>query len=405
MPPGAPHVFLVAGEPSGDVLGARLMDGLRAATGGAARFTGVGGPAMTGAGLDSLFPMADIAVMGIGPVIARLPTLLERIRSTAAAAVAARPDALVLIDSPDFTHRVARKVQRRLPNVPIVVYVSPTVWAWRSGRARKLAAFADRLLAILPFEPEVHRLLGGPPTTYVGHPILERLDEIRAAGPPAETRTPSERPSRIVVLPGSRRSEVSRLMPVFGATLGRLRERVGPVEAILPAVTHLHEDITRLAADWPVRPTVVSGEAAKFAAFRSGDAALAASGTVTLELALAGLPFVAGYRLDWVGKRVKRLIDVPAPLRHLIKVRSILLPNLILGRRAVPEFIDETCEPGRLAETLATLLRGPEAAEQRRAFMELEDLMRLPDGRRPGDAAAAAVLEAIRSPRPPEPDA
>jgi len=390
MSASAPRVFLVAGESSGDELGARLMRGLADATGGAAAFSGVGGPAMASAGLTSLFPMADIAVMGIGPVLARLPTLIERIRRTADAAIAADPDVVVLIDSPDFTHRVAHRLRAARPDVPIVVYVSPTVWAWRAGRARKLAGFADRLLAILPFEPEVHRILGGPSTVYVGHPVLERLAALRGARSLAP-----ERPPMLLVLPGSRRSEIGRLMAVFGATLGRLKARGLAFDAVLPAVPHLRGEIERLAADWPVVPRLV-GPDDKAAAFRDAGLALAASGTVTLELAAAAIPTVAAYRLDWLGRRVVRFIDIPPALKPIVPVRSALLPNLILGRRAVPEFIDRDCTPDALADALVPLFAdGPERRDQLAAFAELEARMALPDGRRPGEAAAAAVLDVI----------
>ena len=172
------RIALVAGEVSGDQLGFKLMRALREANPGVA-FMGVGGDAMTAEGLSSLFPMSDIAVMGILPVLARLPTLLARIRATADAIIAARPDALVIIDSPDFTHRVARRVRAALPGLPVVDYVSPTVWAWRPGRARKMRGYVDTVLALLPFEPEAHRRLGGPDCVYVGHPLIERLSELR----------------------------------------------------------------------------------------------------------------------------------------------------------------------------------------------------------------------------------
>ena len=398
MSAGAPQIFLVAGEPSGDLLGADLMAALRARL-GEVGFAGVGGPAMTAAGLVGLFPMTDIAVMGLWPVLERLPLILRRIRETAAAAIAARPDVLVLIDSPDFCHRVARRVKRARPDQRIVIYVSPTVWAWRPGRARKIAAFTDRLLALLPFEPEAHRLLAGPPTVYVGHPFLAHLAAVR----PSEGRSaPLDRGRRpvIVVLPGSRRSEVSRLMAPFGAALARLVDIVGPIEAVLPAVDHVRPDIEAAIADWPVRPTLIGGRDAKYAAFARADAALAASGTVTLELAFAGVPMVAAYRLDGLGRLLKRFIDVPKPLRGLLRVRSVLLPNLVVGEAAVPEFIDEDCRPEALATALAALLRdGAERDRQIAAFARFEAAMRagLPDA--PGDAAADAVASLIAPPR------
>ncbi|MDK9697707.1 MAG: lipid-A-disaccharide synthase [Siculibacillus sp.] len=392
------RIFIVAGETSGDHLGADLMTRLRERIGGSVEFAGVGGPEMTAAGLASLFPMTDIAVMGLWPVLERLPLILRRIHETAAAAIAARPDVLVLIDSPDFCHRVAKRVKKALPRQKIVLHVSPTVWAWRPGRARKIAAFTDRLLALLPFEPDAHRLLGGPPTTYVGHPFLEHVAGVRPAMPRTAPLDVGRRPM-IVVLPGSRRSEVSRLMSSFGEALGRLAAAVGEIEVVLPAVDHVRGEIEARLSDWPVKPTIVVGRAAKFEAFARADAALAASGTVTLELAFAGLPMVAAYRLDGLGRLMKRFVDIPASLRGILPARSALLPNLVVGELAVPEFIDADCRPEALAAALAALVReGPERARQTAAFARFEARMRegLPEA--PGAAAADAVVALLSAP-------
>lgn len=387
----AARIFVVAGESSGDVLGARLIEGLHRRLGSEIALAGVGGPAMAAAGLSSLFPMTDIAVMGLWPVLERLPLILRRIRETADAAIAMRPDVLVLIDSPDFCHRVAKRVKRALPDQKIVLYVSPTVWAWRPGRARKIAAFTDRLLALLPFEPAVHRVLGGPPTTYVGHPFLERLAEVRPQGERDAPLDAGRRPL-IVVLPGSRRSEVTRLMQPFGDALRMVMERIGPIEVILPAVDHVRAEIEAGLAAWPIRPTVVSGLAGKFDAFRRADAALAASGTVTLELAFAGLPMVVAYRLDRLGRLVKRFIDIPPAVRPILRVRSALLPNLVVGDKAVPEFIDEASTPEALAQALVAILaRGPERTRQIEAFARFEAAMRA-GASEAGNAAADAVV-------------
>jgi len=377
------RVALVAGEHSGDQLGYKLMRALREAGVGDVSFLGVGGEAMEAEGLRSLFPIADIAVMGVLPVLARLPTLLARIRTTAAAIVAARPDVLVIIDSPDFTHRVARRVRAALPNLPIVDYVSPSVWAWRPGRAKAMTAYVDCVLALLPFEPEAFRRLKGPRCVYVGHPLIERLADLRrdASGAP-----PRSEPPLIVVLPGSRRSEITHLMADFGGALGSLRQSVGPFSLILPTLAHIEGDVRALAADWPERPTIVLGEAARYSAFRAAHAALAASGTVTLELALAGVPMVGAYK-------VSRLEE---QLKYLIKVPSILLPNLILGERAIPEKLQRECLPATLGPALAEIVReGAARSRQLEALKRLDRLMALPDGGAPSAHAARAVLETI----------
>jgi len=376
-------IVLVAGEHSGDQLGFKLMRALREATGEVA-FLGVGGEAMEAEGLKSLFPISDISVMGIVPVIWRLRKILARIRETADAIVAAQPDALVIIDSPDFTHRVARRVRRRLPGLPIVDYVSPSVWAWRPGRAKAMLAYVDCVLGLLPFEPEAYVRLGGPRCIYVGHPLIERLDELRPNGQEARRREAA--PPVIVVLPGSRRSEIYRLMNDFGGALDVLGDAIGPFDSVLPTLPHIEEEVRARTAEWRRKPRIVTGEAAKFAVFRSARAALAASGTVTLELALAGVPTVGAYK---VGK-------VEEQLKYLIKVPSILLPNLILGERVLPELLQKNCASRPLGAALSDLVReGPARKAQVEALGRLDRVMRLPDGRPPSAHAAAVVLETM----------
>jgi len=378
------RVALVAGEHSGDQLGDKLMRALREARAGDVAFSGVGGEAMEAEGLRSLFPISDIAVMGILPVLARLPTLIKRIRATAAAIVADKPDALVIIDSPDFTHRVARRVRAALPNLPIVDYVSPSVWAWRPGRARAMRAYVDCVLALLPFEPEAYRRLGGPRCVYVGHPLIERLADLRPNEDEARRRASA--PPLIVALPGSRRSEVSRLMADFGGALAGLRQSAGPFSLVLPTLPHIEAEVRALASRWPEKPAIVLGEAAKYAAFRAARAALAASGTVTLELALAQVPMVGAYKVSLIEEQLKHLIHVP----------SILLPNLILGERAIPEKLQKDCAPASLGLALAEIVKdGRERARQLEALKRLDKLMALPDGGAPSAHAARAVLETI----------
>ncbi|KQP09832.1 lipid-A-disaccharide synthase [Methylobacterium sp. Leaf99] len=380
-------IWLVAGEDSGDQLGAKLMPALVALSERPIRFGGVGGEAMIAQGFQSLFPIDDVAVMGYLPVAARLRTLLRRIRQTVRDVVEARPDVLVIIDSPGFTHAVASRVRKRMPDLPIVDYVSPSVWAWRPWRAAKMRPFIDHVLALLPFEPEAHRRLGGPACTYVGHPLIERLSDLRPDAREAQARAGS--PPTLVILPGSRRSEIERLMPVFGATLARLSARLGPIEAVLPAVTRHRALIERLALAWDVPVRLVHGEAAKHAAFRRARAALAASGTVTLELALAGVPMVVAYKVSRIEEAVAR---------RLIQVPTIVLPNLILDRNAMPEFIQAECTAARLTDALAPLLTGgPVRDAQVDALSRIDGLMRLPGDDEPSRSAARIVLAAQRA--------
>src|SRR5665647_394862 len=290
----SPHVFLVAGEESGDRLGAALIAAIRRRSPGA-RFSGVGGAHMAAEGVASPFRLGDLAIMGFAAIPASLPKILRRIRETAAAVVAARPDILVIIDSPEFTHRVARRVRAAAPNIPIIDYVCPSVWAWRPGRARTMRAYVDHVLALLPFEPAALQRLGGPPCTFVGHPLGERVAQLRPNADEARRRLAD--PPLLLVLPGSRAGEIRRMAGVFGDAVALVAERVGALEVVVPAVPRLNEAVRAAIASWRVPARIVTEPAAKDAAFRNARAALSKSGTSTLELAVAGVPMVAAYKV------------------------------------------------------------------------------------------------------------
>jgi len=387
--PGKPlDVFMVAGESSADDLGARLMRALAAER--AVSFRGVGGPRMSTAGLASLYPAQGLFSIGLGTVIARLPLLLRRMRETVDAIVATPPDVLVLIDAPDFTHRIAARVRRRLPRLPIVKYVSPSVWVWRPGRARAMRSSIDLVLALLPFEPEVHRQLGGPDCVYVGHSLLEHLSDLRPSAHEAALRAAS--PPLVLALPGSRSHEVRRLAAMFGETLGRVAAKAGPLDVVLPTVPHLAAPLSELTSRWPVRPRIVVDQAEKYAAFRRARAALAASGTVTLELALAGVPSVAAYRIPTLEGLIFRAVRRIHPV---IKVRSIILANLVLGEWAIPEFVQSQCTAENLAAALIDVLADtPARAHQIEAFKRLEAVLGV-GSMAPSKRAAQAVLDLI----------
>lgn len=379
-----PHVFLVAGEHSGDQLGFKLMAALKAAR-PSVRFSGVGGPRMEGEGLASLFPMEDVAVMGFTAVLPRLPTILRRIRETAEAAIAARPDVLVIIDSPDFTHRVARKVRAARPDIPIVDYVSPTVWAWRPGRAKAMRGYVDQLMALLPFEPAVHERLGGPPTTYVGHPLIERLAELRPQTA-AEQAAREAEPPALLVMPGSRRVTLERLLPVFGETLRRLVAQGLAPRIVTPTPPRLEAQLRAGIAQWPLPVEIITGEAEKLAAFRTAHAALVCSGTASLELALAGVPMVVAYRVSTLESFFTGLIRVP----------SIVLPNLVLGENAIPEFLHHTATADQLAPAVADLLRDTPARRAQVAALARLDARMVLGTETPSERAARIVLAAAR---------
>jgi lipid-A-disaccharide synthase len=381
-------IFLIATEESGDRLGANLMKVLRQRLGGAVQFEGVGGQSMAREGLASLFPIEELSIIGLAGVVKQLPKILRLIRQTATAVTESSPDILVIIDSPDFTHRVARRVRAQDPAIPIVDYVSPTVWAWRPGRARAMHAYVDHVLALLPFEPEEYRRLRGPPCSYVGHPLTEQIGTLRPGLDEQKRR--DEAPPVLLVLPGSRRSEVRHHMAVFGQTLDRLREEGVAFDLILPTMPHLQEAVSEGLRSWRVQPRVVLGEEEKRAAFRIARAALAKSGTVTLELAVAGVPMVTAYRTGAVEAWI---------LLRAIKVKSVILANLVVGENVVPEFLQQECTP----ETLATALREilsetPSRRRQTEAFARIDGIMST-GNQPPGVRAADIVLATLRKSR------
>jgi len=384
----ARKIFLIATEESGDRLGANLMKVLRQRLGGAVRFEGVGGQQMAREGLASLFPIEELSIMGLAAVVKQLPKILRLIRETAEAVTAASPDILVIIDSPDFTHRVARRVRARDPSIPIVDYVSPSVWAWRPGRARAMLGYVDHVLALLPFEPEEYRRLRGPPCSYVGHPLTGQVGVLRPGVDEQKRR--DQQPPVLLVLPGSRRSEIRHHMPVFGETLGRLQAEGMPFELVLPTMPHLLEAVREGIKSWPVQPRIVIGEQEKRAAFRIARAALAKSGTVTLELALAGVPMVTAYRTGAIEAWV---------LLRAIKVKSVILANLVVGENVIPEFLQRDCSPEKLSQALRDVLNdSPSRRRQLDAFAGIDKIMST-GSQPPGVRAADIVLAALRKSR------
>jgi lipid-A-disaccharide synthase len=393
MPPRANSgvarkIFLIATEESGDRLGANLMKVLRQRLGGAVQFEGVGGQSMAREGLASLFPIEELSIIGLAAVARQLPKILRLIRETTRAVTLASPDILVIIDSPDFTHRVARRVRARDPSIPIVDYVSPSVWAWRPGRARAMCRYVDHVLALLPFEPEEYRRLRGPPCSYVGHPLIEQIGTLRPNA--AEQKRRDEAPPVLLVLPGSRRSEIRHHMAAFGETLARLSDEGVAFELILPTMPHLLEAVSDGLKSWKVAPRVVIGEQEKRAAFRIARAALAKSGTVTLELALAGVPMVTAYRTGAVEAWI---------LIRAINVKSVILANLVVGENVIPEFLQQECEPEKLASALRDVLDdSPLRRRQVEAFAGIDNIMST-GNQPPGVRAADIVLATLRKAR------
>jgi lipid-A-disaccharide synthase len=381
-------IFLIAGEESGDRLGASLMAAIQDLAPCPVTFAGVGGSAMAERGLVSLFPLDELAVNGFSAIPARLPLILRRIREAADAVIAAKPCSLVIIDSPDFTHRVARQVRAAAPHIPIIDYVSPTVWVWRPGRAAAMRRYVDHVLALLPFEPDVHRRLGGPPCTFVGHPLAEAVTTLRPS--PQEAARRAVGPPLLMVLPGSRGGEIGRHLAVFGAAVGLVGERLGPVEVVLPTVPHLWERVRRDTAAWPIMPRVVVEPEEKWAAFRQARAALAASGTVTLELALANVPTVVAYKVTLFEELI---------VRAMVRAKMVGLANIILDDMIMPELLQRQATAKNLADALVAIIQdSPQRRRQCEAFAKLDAIMEIGSAV-PSKRAAAAVIALSRKGR------
>ena len=370
---GALRFFLIAGEPSGDRLGAALMAGLKTLHPDVS-FSGIGGPLMQAQGLQSLFPMEELSIMGLVEVLPKYLHLKRRIREAAAACLACQPAALITIDSPDFCLRVAALVKAAKPMQRTIHYVAPSVWAWRPGRAAKMAKVIDHVLALLPFEPP-YMTAAGMSCDFVGHPVVSE-----ALATPAEVALlPAGQGPLILTLPGSRRGEVSRLMPVIGETLARLKAVHPTARVALPTVRGVADLVRSLSADWPIAPQIIEDAALKRAAFATADVAIAASGTVSLELAANGCPMVIAYDMNpltlWLMRRAA-LID------------TVTLVNLVSETRAVPEFIGERCRADLIAAALLDLLQNPDSQSQ---AMQLT-MQRLGQGQQPPHLRAAASV-------------
>ena len=378
-------VYLIAGEASGDMLGARLIAALRRARPDLT-FAGLGGDRMAEQGFVSLFPMRELALMGLLEVLPNLRRLSRRLAETVADIEARQPALVVTIDSPGFTLRVAERV--RAKGFRVAHYVAPQVWAWRQGRVRHVARQVDRILALLPFEPPFFAK-AGIPVSFVGHSILESgADQGDATRFHARHGlAPEERV--VLVMPGSRRSEIGRLLPIFGEALRRTATAMPGLRPVVPLAGPVEEAVREAASAWHPAPILVRDPAEKYDAFAAASAGLIKSGTSSLEVAMAGVPMLVGYRVNPITAMI---------VRRLIKVPHASIVNLLAQREVIPEFLQERCEPGLLAAELTRLLTDPAAAAAQRAGLKgvLQQLR--PSQGLPSEAAAAAVLEMLDSP-------
>jgi lipid-A-disaccharide synthase len=379
-------IAVIAGEVSGDLLGADLIAQLMAMHPGPVELVGVGGDALEALGLRSLFDFSELSIMGITQVLSKLPRLIKLISWTSDAIVEAKPDLLLIVDSPDFTHRVAKKVRRKLPDLPVVNYVCPSVWAWKEYRAKAMLDFVDAVLAVLPFEPAVMQRLGGPETHFVGHrlsshPDIRRVREARKA----RAVKGQGAPKTILLLPGSRGSEITQLLPVFGEAMKEFVARNGEARFVLPTVARQEARVREITRDWTLRPEILVGDEGKWRAFEEADAAIAASGTVILELALAHVPVVSTYSGDWIIRL----------LANRIKIWTGALPNLIADYAVVPEYFNDVLRPASLVRWAERLSQD---TPQRAAMLSgYDDVWRELETERPaGEAGAAVVLSVLQ---------
>ena len=379
-------IAILAGEESGDLLGADIVEALKRETGREVHLVGIGGRHLQALGLVPLFDGSEIALMGLSAILRDLPRLMRRISQTAKTVADEKPDCLITIDSPDFSLRVAKKVRAIDPVIPIIHYVCPSVWAWRPGRAVAMKPYVDHILCILPFEVKELSRLGGPPGTYVGHRLTHDpgvLGAARAQGLPRDLS--GDRVKTLLVLPGSRRGEVHRLIGSFGETVSILRARGHNLRLLLPTVPHVADLVRTSVARWDERPEIILDPERKWQAFGKADAALIASGTVSLELALSGVPMISCYRFDPIMRMVQSLITV----------WSAALPNLIADRPVVPESYNQYVRPHYLARQLEALFSDTAyRAWQKDGFGEVA--RRMATDKPSGDIAADVVLRHVK---------
>lgn len=379
------RIYIIAGEPSGDLLGARMMKSLREKHVGPVEFFGIGGLNMEEQGLKSLFPMAELTIMGLTEVLPHIPKILGRIKQTIQDVQNCQPDALITIDAPGFTFRVAKKLKGQ--GFPLIHYVAPTVWAWKPKRAKKVSKFLDHLLTLLPFEPPYFEK-EGLKTSFVGHSVLEGgADEGQGDEFKKKHGIPSDCPI-LCLLPGSRKGEVEMLLPTFKEAISQLKQKRPDLRVILPTVATVADRVKELTLSWQVPVLIVENQEEKFDAFAAADVALAASGTVSLELAMSKTPTVIAYRLKPLTYKIAK---------HLIKVPYASLVNILKKEEIIPEFIQHDCTSEKLTVALEELLdnKDNKATLQIEKGQEALQMLGKGDLEKPSGQAAQVVLNIL----------
>lgn len=374
-------IFFIVGEPSGDLLGGRLIAALKQQAGEGLRLSGVGGPRMVEQGFSSLFPMSDLTLFGLAELLPKIPLILRRLRETEAAIHAEKPDLVVTIDAPDFCFRIAKKFVGS--GIRFVHYVAPTVWAWRPDRAKKIQPWYKHLLALFPFEPPYFERVGLP-CSFVGHPLVEAGIDAASAERFRQTYQVSDAQELLIVLPGSRRSELASLLPIFAEVVGNILKNQPNMRVVIPTLPHLVERLRAETKNWSHKPIFTTSDSDKYDAFKAGKVAVAASGTIALELALAGLPAVIAYKVH----------PLTYALYHrLITVKYVNLVNILANRLIVPEYLQANCTAQQISEGVLTMLNKPELLTQQQAELAQVCAQLTPaDGLRPSQKAASCLL-------------
>lgn len=357
-------VFLAAGEPSGDLLAARLMRALKKQTKGAVSFSGVGGEAMRAEGMASLFPISDLSVMGFWEVLPSIPRILRRIRETVAAVEREKPDIVITVDSWSFSKQVHLRLQKKGIRIPHIHYVAPQVWAWKEKRARQIKKWVDHLLLLLPFE-EKYFAPYGMAMTYVGHPVIEGGADQGDAKRFLKAHKLSEKDVILTVLPGSRKTEIKYLLPVFRETVAQLVKKYPKLRVVIPTVETVKRKVEQETTSWPVKPVIVTGEKERYDAFAASRAALSASGTVSLELSMAGVPHLIAYKVSSVSAWL---------VRRLIKIKYVNLVNILADEKIIPELLQEDCNSTQIMLELEKLMTDEGRVQQKRAAAVLRQL-------------------------------
>ena len=357
-------VFLAAGEPSGDLLAARLMRALKAQTNGLVEFVGVGGEAMRKEGMSSLFPISELSVMGFWEVVPSIPRILRRICETVDAIEREKPDIVVTVDSWSFSKQVHLRIQKKKLQIPHIHYVAPQVWAWKEKRARQIKKWVDYLLLLLPFE-EKYFAPYGMPMTYVGHPVIEGGADQGNAKRFLEAHDLSSSDLILTVLPGSRKTEIKYLLPVFREVIVRLIQKYPHLQVVTPTVETVKKQVKAATMSWPVKPLIVTGEQERYDAFAASRVALSASGTVSLELSMAKVPHLIAYKVSPITAWL---------VRRLIKIKYVNLINILADEKIIPELLQEDCNPDQIMLELEKLMTEEGCIQQKKAFAVLKKL-------------------------------